>query len=247
MSGQVILHGDALAGTEADKDEILVAAGQLVITSPVPSVTYRKVIAMGQVIAPVGSEQGLGTALERVSGQTLFYPLPPGSTVKTTLNAQMSGIELANPNGQPTDVLLTIGQLVITSPVERLGFAHLVAIGQVVAPKVSESALVGRVMSLSSGVAYVTAPPRVFNGKDHFSAAFFELLDEPITLVLDGKFSFDEDVAPALLKQKVREIVLDGKIIAPRALVPMVQVLAVVRDGKILSADEDRVADDDDE
>jgi len=198
---------------------------------------------MGQVIAPVGSETGLGSALTRVSGQTIYYPYSPGAHVKVLIRAQMSGAELANPVGQPNDVLVSVGQMVITSPVERLGFEHLVAIGQVVAPKVSESLLVGRVTSLGSGVAYYTAPPRVFDGKDHFSAAFFELLDEPITMVLDGKFSFDEDIAPELLKHKVREIVLDGKIAAPRRLIPMLQLLAIMRDGKITSVEDE--ADDD--
>ena len=82
------------------------------------------------------------------------------------------------------------------------------------------------------------APPRVFDGKETFYGAFFELLDEPITLVLDGTFRFDEDVSPEVLRQKVREIVFDGKLIAPRRLVPMLQLLATQRDGRIISADD---------
>jgi hypothetical protein len=191
------------------------------------------------VIAPEGSETGLGAALSRVSGQTFYYPYTPGARVKVHLAARFSGPELANPTGEPTDILVSIGQLVITSPVARVGYQHIVAIGQVVAPRESESVLVGRVTSLQGGVGYYTAPPRTFEGKDHFSAAFFELLDEPITLVLDGKFSFDDDVAPQLLKEKVREIIFDGKIVAPRRLVPMLQLLAIVRDGKITTTEDD--------
>jgi hypothetical protein len=242
MSGQVMLSGEALAGGEDDADEYLVVAGQLVITSPVPHVGRKHIVAMGQVLAPVGSETGLGAALSRVGGQVMYYPYSPGANIRFLMGGRLSGAELANPNGGPNDVLLSVGQLVITGAVERVGYEHLVSIGQIVAPRESESVLTGRVTSLSSGVAYYTAPPRQFDGKDHFSAAFFELLDEPITLVLDGKFSFDDDVAPDLLKRKVSEIVLDGKIVAARRLVPMLQLLAVVRDGKITAfEDEDDV------
>ena len=78
------------------------------------------------------------------------------------------------PKGQPNDVLLSMGQLVITSPVERVGYEHVVSLGHVVAPEVSESVLVGHLHSVAGGVAFYTAPPRLFDGKDHFSAGFFE-------------------------------------------------------------------------
>jgi hypothetical protein len=248
MSGQVMLSGEAVAASDQDAEDYLVVAGQLIVTTPVPSVGRRQIIAMGEVFAPVGSETGLGAALSRVGGRVIYYPYSPGSNLKFVFNARLSGAELANPSGGDNEVLVNIGQLVITSPVERLGYQQVIAIGQVIAPRVSESVLVGRVTSVAGGVGYYTAAPRIFDGTDHFSEAFFELLDEPITLVLDGKFSFDEDVSPETLKRKVREIVLDGKIVAPRRLVPMLQVLAVHRDGKISSTeDEDRADADDDE
>jgi hypothetical protein len=77
----------------------------------------------------------------------------------------------------------------------------------------------------------------VFDGKDHFSAGLFELFEAPITLVLDGSYSFDDDVTPELLRRCVAAIVLDGKIRAPRRLVPMLQMLCIARDGKIESLD----------
>jgi len=246
MSGQVVLSGEALANPDTEQGDILVVAGQLVITTPVERVGHQQIIVMGQLVAPAGSETGLGAALSRLSGQSLYYPYTPGATVKTTMANQMRGAELANPAGQPTDILVNIGSLVITSPIEKLGYAHVVTIGQLIAPTASESLLIGRVTTLGSGVGYYTAPPRIFDGKDHFTAGFFELLDEPITMVLAGKFSFDDDVSPQLLKQKVREIMFDGKLVAPRRLVPLLQVLAVVRDGKI-TAIENEDEDEDDE
>jgi hypothetical protein len=130
-----------------------------------------------------------------------------------------------------------IGQLVITEPPERVGYGYITGIGHVLAPRGSEGVLAGRLRPLIGQVFYYTAPPRLFDGKETFYGAYFELLDEPITLVLDGKFIFDEDVSPEVLKAKVAAIVFDGKIVAPRRLVPMLQVLAIVRDGRITASD----------
>ena len=47
--GQIVLSGEALAITDGDPDDILVIAGQLVITSPVHKVGYKQVIVAGQV------------------------------------------------------------------------------------------------------------------------------------------------------------------------------------------------------
>jgi hypothetical protein len=238
MSGQVVLSGEALSAPETDSNDVLVVAGQLVITSPVQQVVRQEIVTMGQVIAPEGSQTGLGAALRRMSGQVLYYPYTPGSSVKVlTGSTQRSGADLANSNGQPTDVLVVVGHLVITGELTTLGFQHIVTIGSLIAPRAAEQLLAGRVTGLGHGVMYYSAPPRVFDGKETFSGAFFELLDEPITLVLDGKFTFEDDVTPQVLKQKVREIVFDGKLIAPRPLVPMLQLLATYRDGRIIASD----------
>jgi hypothetical protein len=242
LSGQIALSGEALG--EGDANDVLVIAGQLVITSPVQQAVQQQVIAMGQLVAPQGSESGLGASLRRMSGQVLYYPYTPGANVKMrTGGARLTAAELANPSGQPNDVLISIGTLVITGAAEVVGFQHLVALGAVIAPREAESALAGRVTSLGPGVLYYSAPPRVFDGKETFYGGFFELLDEPITLVLDGKFTFADDVTPELLKQKVREIIFDGKLYAPRSLVGVLQVLATQRDGRIISTDDPEAAD----
>jgi hypothetical protein len=191
------------------------------------------------VIAPAGSETGLGAALTRASGQVMYYPYTPGVNVKVhTGNLRLSPAELANPNGLPSDVLVVIGTVVITEVTDTIGYQQIVSLGPVIAPREAQQALSGRVSSLGSGLMLYSAPPRLFDGKETFYNAFFELLDEPITLVLDGIFTFDDDVDPQVLKHKVREIIFDGKLIAPRKLVPMLQVLATQRDGRIISADQ---------
>lgn len=239
MSGQIVLSGESLSAPEADTDEIIVVAGQLVFTSPVQPLVRREIVAIGQVIAPAGSETGLGAALTRASGQVMYYPYTPGVNVKVhTGKLRLGPAELANSNGLPSDVLVVIGAVIITEATDTIGYQHIVSIGPVIAPKEAERALSGRVTGLGTGLLFYSAPPRMFEGKETFYNAFFELLDEPITLVLDGTFTFDEDVDPQVLKQKVHEIIFDGKLIASRKLVPMLQVLATQRDGRIINADQ---------
>jgi hypothetical protein len=207
------------------------------LTGPGISGTVHLVV-LGQVIAPRGSEASLGTALRRVSGQVVYYPYVDGGEVRTVHSGVVSGESLANLAGQPADVLIATSQLVVTSPIQRLGYHQVVALGHAVVPKDTDPTLLAHFTTVIGQIVSYTAPVRVFDGKDHFSAGFFELLDEPITLVLDGKFSFDADIAPELLRQKVAAIVLDGKVAAPRRLVPMLQLLCVARDGKIQADDE---------
>jgi len=236
MAGQVVLGGDALAEKTED---MLVVGGQLIITSPVKQVGFKGgLVVMGQVIAPAGSEAALGAGMTRLSGQSVYYPYIEGGTTRLLTSASITGEALANINGQPADVLLATGQLVITSPIHNLGYQQITSISHLVVPASTEPDMLSRMTSVTGQVATYTAPPRVFDGSDHFSAGFFELFEQPITLVLDGKYSFDEDVTPDLLRRSVGAIVLDGKIRAPRRLIPVLQMLCIARDGKIESFDE---------
>jgi hypothetical protein len=239
MAGQIVLSGEALAGPdESHRDDMLVIAGQLILSSPVKKVGYADLVVLGQVIAPTGSETALGAGLNRLSGQVLYYPYADGATVRTVTSSMISGEALANSGGQPTDILLATNQLVVTSPIQRLGYQHVIAVGHLVVPSATSAELLPRLVPVGGQLVTTSGPVRVFERKDHFSAGLFELFDEPITLVLDGSFSFDEDVAPDLLRRSVSAIVLDGKISAPRRLVPMLQLLCIARDGKIESFDD---------
>lgn len=236
MAGQVVLGGDALADNTED---ILVIAGQLIITSQIKHIGFKGgLVVLGQIIAPTGSEAALGAGLTRLSGQAVYYPYVEGGSTRLLTGPSISGEALANVNGQPADVLLAAGQLVITSSIQRLGYQQITAIGHLVVPATTDADMLSRMTSVTGQIATYTAAPRVFDGSDHFSAGFFELFDQPITLVLDGKYSFDEDVVPELLRRSVAAIVLDGKIRAPRHLIPMLQMLCIARDGKIESLDE---------
>jgi len=109
----------------------------------------------------------------------------------------------------------------------------------VLVPRGGESALYGRVLPQGGRIIAYDAPARVFDGKHRFSAGFFEMLDEPITLVLDGRSRIEADVSPELIRQKVRGLVLDGKLTAPRSVIPALQVAALSLDGKLSPDDED--------
>jgi len=150
----------------------------------------------------------------------------------------MGGEALANPAGQATDVLLVSGTLVLTSSVEKIGYAQVVVLGNVLVPRGAEANVTGHVHTQGGRVIVYDAPPRVFDGKHTLSAGYFELLDKPITLVIDGKCTIDDDVTSEHIRSKVAGLVLDGKLVAPRNVVPALQVVALALDGTIAASDE---------
>ncbi|HVX46995.1 MAG TPA: hypothetical protein VHC49_24095 [Mycobacteriales bacterium] len=72
LSGQSRISGETLANGTGTADDILVAAGQLIVTGPVTTLGFAQLIVSGQCIAPRDSEPVLGPALT-VAGQTLWY------------------------------------------------------------------------------------------------------------------------------------------------------------------------------
>ncbi|MBI3971158.1 MAG: hypothetical protein HY332_07690 [Chloroflexi bacterium] len=239
LTGQTLMGGEALANPAGEESNVLVVVGQLVLTSPVERVGYRQLIAIGQVVAPRGSEGPLGAGMTRLIGQALYYPYVAGAEVKVVTGGnRMSGEALANQGGREDDILLTTGRLVVTSPVERVGYRHIVALGDLFAPKDSEATLSPYVTTLSGRAMYYSGRPRFFEGKDRFARAFFELLEGQTTLVLIGKFVVEPDVPPELLRQKISEIVLAGSLRAPKGLIPVIQVLTTEKLGTIAALEE---------
>ena len=179
-------------------------------------------------------------ALLRVSMKQVgaVVPVPVGEHVKV-LAGQMSmrGETLTNSGGDPNATLIVAGQVLVTSPVERVGYKELIVSGQLIAPVASEAALGAGITRLLGQVIYYTGTPRLFVGEHAFFRAFFEWLDEPVTLILTGKFRFEEDTPADLLRQKVTSIILAGTIRAPRSILPMIQVLATENAGQILPLD----------
>jgi hypothetical protein len=72
LSGQVRLSGAMLANPAGQADDMLIAAGQVVITGEVTTVGYRQVIVAGQLAAPAASRDVIEPRAQ-VQGQAAWY------------------------------------------------------------------------------------------------------------------------------------------------------------------------------
>jgi hypothetical protein len=236
-TGALVMGGEAMAGPEVERS-VLIVTGTLILTSPVPRVDYRQVIVVGLVLAPHGSESALGAGLTRVTGSVDYYPYAEGQEIKvSTGQLRADGAVLANPGGGPDDLLVVAGQLIVTGPVTEVGFRRILVAGQMLAPQESQPVL-GPATTVKGQLAWYSGQPRFFVGKERFARSFFELLDRPLTLALVGSFELDPDVEPELLREKVAEIVLVGKLIAPRPLIGVLQLLTTEKVGTITVAED---------
>jgi hypothetical protein len=234
-TGAVVMGGEALAAPEAE-NAMLIVTGTLVLTSPVPKVVYREVMVMGLVLAPHGSEAALGAGLTRVTGSVDFYPAAEDQEVKvSTGQLRVDGEFLANPAGRPDDILVVAGQLIVTGPVAKVGYRRVVVAGQLLAPRDAQGVL-GPALVVKGQVAWYSGQPRIFVGKETFGRSFFDLLDRPASLALLGRFELDPDVPPELLMEKLEDITLVGKLVAPRELVGALQLLTTEKVGTITVA-----------
>jgi hypothetical protein len=237
-TGALVMGGEALAGPGVE-NATLIVTGTLILTSPVPRVSYRQVIVMGLVLAPHGSESALGAGLTRVTGSVDYYPYVEGQDVKvSTGQLRVGGEVLANPAGSPDDILVMAGQLIVTGPVAKVGYRRVVVAGQMLAPRDSQPVL-GPAVIVKGQLIWYTGQPRFFVGKERFGRSFFELLDQPLNLALVGRFEIDADVPPELLREKVEEITLVGKLVVPPELVGVLQLLTVEKVGEIAVAEHD--------
>jgi hypothetical protein len=72
LSGQVRLSGAMLANPAGQAGDILIAAGQVVVTGEVTTVGYRLVVVAGQVAAPAASRDAIEPVVQ-VQGQAGWY------------------------------------------------------------------------------------------------------------------------------------------------------------------------------
>jgi hypothetical protein len=237
-TGALVMGGDALAGPDTG-NAMLIVTGTLILTSPVPRVTYRQIIVTGLVLAPHGSESALGAGLTRVTGSVDYYPLAKGQDVKVSTGQLRAGGEvLANPAGGPDDILVVAGQLIVTGTVTEVGYRRVVVAGQMLAPQDSQAVL-GPALIVKGQLLWYAGQPRFFLGKERFGRSFFELVDQPLTLALVGRFEIDPDVPAELLRQKVAEVTLLGRLIAPKELIGVLQLLTTEKLGEITVAQDD--------
>lgn len=237
-TGVVVMGGEALAQPGGD-DVVLVVTGTLALSSPVEHVAFRQVIVTGMVLAPFGSEAALGVGLTRVTGSVQYYRHAESQRFRMfSGQTQLSGEVLANAGGSRADILFLAGQTIVTGPITEIGFQGIFAAGQLVAPRDSQ-ALFAPVLTVEGQLAWYEGQPRFFTGDECFGSDFLQLFDEPCDLGLIGRYTFDDDVTPQLLREKVRSITLVGEIIAPPHLTGVLQFLAVDKHGPITVAPDD--------
>ena len=234
--GAMTIDGASLAARQ-DAPTVLLQTGALVITSPVEQVGFDGIMAVGAVVAPEGSQAALTPVLRRVVGSVVYYPWVEGQNVKVFQgDTRVKGDILGNPAGRPDDIAIVAGTLVVTTPVPAVGFRKVVVVGSLIAPEESELVL-GPALTLVGDAIWYTAPPRIFSGQERFSAAFFELLDGPVTLVVNGVAEFDPDVPAELVKERVAGLALNGVVRAPSGVVPVLQVRTIHKQGVIETLD----------
>lgn len=231
-TGAITLGGDALA--EPGDNDVLVVTGALLITTPVSKVGYRQVIVTGSVLAPYGSESALGGALSKVTGSIDYFRYAEGQRIDQQAGqVNVSGEYLANPRGTADDILTVGGQLVVTSPVATLGYQRVYVGGMIIAPRDSRTVIESALTVAGKSVWYGGHNPRFFTGHQTFGNDFFELVDDPMTMVLNGDIEFEPDVSPDLVRAKVHEIVLLASVTVSQPIAALIQFLAVENHGQI--------------
>jgi hypothetical protein len=232
--GPLTVGGDGLGAAE----DILVIVGMLIITSPVTGTVPRRISVVGSVLAPRGSEQVLGQVLGGGVGTVSYYQHAEGQDIKVLSgHVNISGATLANTAGTPGDILLATGQVVVTGPVTTVGYAHVIAAGQLFAPAASRDVLEPRTQTLGQSAWYRSDDPRVFFQGISLGPGFFRLLDHHVSLVVMADLTIEQDVTEAMVQEKVTDIILFGSITAPAELVPVLQVLTTDNYGSIQAAD----------
>ena len=162
--------------------------------------------------------------------------VPSGDKMEISGQSRVSGDFLAA--GEPDTTLLVTGQLFVTPPLESIGFKELRVTGQMFLPRGSERALTGKLRRLTGQILYYRSDagmPRVFSDGEEIGREFLELLPEPAPFIIMGSVTMDDDISVELLRSKVVEITLAGKLHAPRHLLSILQILAVDKVGTILA------------
>jgi hypothetical protein len=150
---------------------------------------------------------------------------------------QLTGAALANHTGDPSDILIAAGQVIIAGEVGPIGYSQILVAGQVIAPEAAQAQLETRMDAQGQMVWYRSGDPRVFYDDVELGPDYFRLLDHPISLITLGDLTIGAGVTIDLLRENVADIVVLGDVSAPAEAVPAVQVLATAIMGQIQVAD----------
>ncbi len=111
--GVVQLTGEALAA-EGHEEETLVIVGPLIITTPVERVAYRRLVVVGVLVAPGGSEVALASVA--LTGVSTYYP--PGSAPRIVIGQERWSREFFEELGAPVSLVI-VGEVTIEAGVPR--------------------------------------------------------------------------------------------------------------------------------
>jgi hypothetical protein len=152
----------------------------------------------------------VGVTCENVAA---VVPVPLGTRVETRIGqVELPGPALAT--ARAGTILALIGQVVVTAPVTAIGYRGLVLVGQLVLPRSAQMLLAPKVLVEVGQVVYYDegAPVRIILEDAEFHGAFFDLLAEPVTLVLLADCRFAADVAPEQIRAKVHSLAVVGNV-----------------------------------
>lgn len=233
-TGALVTGGDGIGAA----DDVLVITGLLIITSPVTGPVPHRIHVIGSVLAPRGSEAALGPALAGGTGSVTYYTPFDGQDIKVLSGqVRLSGAILANSAGQPDDMLIAAGQVVIAGEIATVGYRQVIIAGQLAAPAASRDVIEPRAHVQGQALWYRGEDPRVFSGDATLGPDFFRLLDHPVSLVVLGDLTITAGVTEPMLREKITGISVSGDAMAPSELVGMLQVLAGDVFGEILASD----------
>jgi hypothetical protein len=133
LSGQVKLSGAMLANPAGEAGDILIAAGQVIVTGPVTTVGYAQVIVAGQFIAPEASRELLEPRIQ-VTGQAVWYR---GDIPRIILEDLRVGPDFFRLLDHPISLVL-LGDMTVAPGVSedmvREKITEIIALGDITAP-----------------------------------------------------------------------------------------------------------------
>jgi hypothetical protein len=133
FAGQVTLSAATLANSDGSQDDVLVAAGQVVVTGPVTDVGFAQLIVSGQLALPSGSRAALEQRT-RVNGQLIWYHADEPRVVIDNLSVGPAFFRLLE---RPISFIL-LGNLTVehgvTEEMIREKVTDIAMLGDVIAP-----------------------------------------------------------------------------------------------------------------
>lgn len=213
-------------------------------TKPEDLEAITRIYNTGAVLVPEALAGAAAKIPMKNVGQVIRVPTDRRVVVRAGMD-EMSGKALENGRVDAGDVMLLIGQTVVTSVPERVGY-ELMVTGTLIAPYEAQDAISAAITQLSGQVLFYRSNNyRVFNRPTSLDREYFEFLSEPVSLVIDSPVDIEQDVTKELFREKVSDIVLTEWLIVPRHLKSLAQALATTNAGLVDTDDDDEEPYDD--